>query len=394
MSVAAIIPNRTHPSYDNHYSNWDFYLKSYIGGKDYVSEYLYTHRLEASDDFTRRQNRAYFLNYCAPITTIPSDFIFKKEPTRPHDLKLKVFRESTNGRSLSIQEFMRKVSTLSAVYGHIHILIDRPQPTEEQKEQIEKEQTTKKDSLSYLQPYATIIHPTHLVDWSIDATTQTLNWILIVEEYYEDEDWSKERETYALLKLWTRNEWIKFDAEGNELERGVHGLGEVPLITCYHKDTDEDLIGESMLKDVAEANKTIFNWCSNIDEMIARQTFSQLICPDDGTLFTEEVDEQGNSSALKKVGSATIFTFPADARHPPAFISPDTAQVKTIWDMVENHVREMFRMSGLISAKSSLIQLQQRTGKAQEFEFLDMAVFLAAKAKGLENTENKMNQLV
>ena len=61
--------------------------------------------------------------------------------------------------------------------------------------------------------------------------------------------------------------------------------------------------------------------------------------------------------------------------------------------MIEHHVLEMFRMAGLVSAKSSLMQLQQRTGKAQEFEFLDMAVFFANKAKQLEHTENKINEL-
>jgi len=387
------VSERYHPLFEQYIDDWAFYMESYKGGTEYVRKYLYTHRLESREDYGRRINRAYYLNYCAPIASIPSDFIFKKEATRPADANLELFRMNTNRRGLSIHEFMRKVCTLSAIYGHAHILIDRPRPTKEDEEKISKRTLTKSEVVGAYPPYAVIVHPYNLLDWSVDPVTRELNWVIIRELILDDADFTEERGITDTYRVWTQTSWILYSDENKELDRGDHNLGVVPLITCYHKDIDEDLVGESMLKDVAEANRTIFNWTSNIDEMVARQTFSQLTCPDDGTLFEEEVDESGQSTALKKVGSSTIFTFPAEARHPPKFISPDTEQVGIIWTMIENHVREMFRMAGLISAKSSLIQLQQRTGKAQEFEFLDMAVFLAAKANVLEDTENKMNEL-
>jgi hypothetical protein len=386
------VSQRRHPLHNEYNSQWEFYLQSFKGGEDYVAQYLMSHRLENTEDYSRRLQRAYYLNYCAPIASIPSDFIFKKDATRPTDKMLSQFRDDTNRRGTNIHEFMRSVCTLSSVYGHIHILVDRPP------EGVEVTKTngpvTKLDNLTgYGAPYATIVHPQNLQDWSINQITKQLNWIIVREIAYTDEDWQEDREVEEQFRVWTPTEWILFDDDDKEMSRGAHNLGFVPLITCYHKDVDLDLVGESMLKDVAEANRAVFNWCSNIDEMIARQTFSQLICPDDGTMLSEEVDEKGRSTALKKVGSASIFSYPADSRHPPAFISPDTKQMRTIWDMISNHVKEMFRMAGLISAKSSLIQMQQRTGRAQEFEFLDMAVFFAAKAKKLEHTENQINRM-
>jgi len=387
------VTERHHPLYEQYIDDWAFYMESYKGGQEYVHKYLSSHRLESREDYARRLERAYYLNYCAPIASIPSDFIFKKEATRPADSYLSYFRMNTNRRGLSIHEFMRKVCTLSAIYGQVHVLIDRPRPSKEDEIKINTGKLTKKEVTNNYQPYATIVHPYNLLDWSVNPVTRALNWILVREIRLDDLDFTEAREVTELYRIWTQDEWFLYDSENKEIDTGKHNLGVVPLVTCYHKDVDEDLIGESMLKDVAEANRTIFNWTSNIDEMVARQTFSQLTCPDDGTLFEEEIDEAGQSTALRKVGSSTIFTFPADARHPPKFISPDTEQVSSIWTMIENHVREMFRMAGLISAKSSLIQLQQRTGKAQEFEFLDMAVFLSAKANVLEDVENKMNVL-
>jgi len=388
------IKDRRHPLYDAYIDDWEFYLLSFNGGDEYIETHLETHRLENPGDYTRRKNRAYYLNYCSPIATIPSDFIYKKEATRPADKKLTIFRENVDRRGTNIHEFMRKVCILGALYGTIHILIDKPNKTKEML-QLEKEgKKLTKYHNSLLNPYATIVQPQSLLDWSINPETQELNWILLCETVYDDADFMQERIESVQYKVWTPNEWIIYNENNDEIDRGWHGLGRIPLVTHYHKDVDLNLVGESMIKDVAESNKAIFNWCSTLDEMICRQTFSQLICPDDGSMTADEVDGEGGSRALKAIGTASAFTYPAEARHPPAFISPDTKQLRTIWDMVVNHAREMFRLSGLVSAKTSMIEKTGQTGKAEEMKFLDMAVFLAAKAKSLENTENKVNEFV
>jgi hypothetical protein len=381
------IYDRRHPLYEQFVDDWMFYLQSFNGGDEYIATHLETHRLENPSDYNRRKNRAYYLNYCSPIATIPSDFIFKKEATRPADIRLSAFRENVDRRGTNIHEFMRKICILGAVYGTIHILIDKPQlPDTLKTDRVTKYHNT------LLRPYVTVIPPQNLLDWSVNVKTQELNWILLYETIYDDEDFTQERGIKEQFKIWTTQDWIIYDEDGNEVSRGHHGLGKVPLLTHYHKDIDLNLVGESMIKDVAEANKAVFNWCSTLDEMICRQTFSQLICPDDGSMGADEVDGEGGSKALKAIGTASAFTYPMEARHPPSFISPDTKQLKVIWDMIVNHSQEMFRLSGLISAKTSMINAQ-KTGKAQEMEFLDMAVFLATKSKSLEGTENKINEL-
>ena len=386
------IAQRRHPLYEEHIDLWEFYLESFKGGQEYIKKNLTTHRLENLEDYNNRMKRAYYLNYCSPICNIPADFIFKKEATRPADVNLVLFREDVDRRGNNIHEFMRKICILSNIYGHVHILMDSPKLDENLEQRAKEGKITKSDAAE-VHPYLVIIHPQALVDWSVNSETGALEWILIKEELFEDSDPENEREIKSTYKLWTREYWKIYDENGTEIEGSNHNLGFVPLITNYHKDIDLDMIGEGMLKDVARANKVILNWSSEIDEMVARQTFSQLICPDDGDTFIDEVDDSGSSKALKKIGVSSIFTFPSNASHPPKFISPDTSQIEVIWNMIDKHVKEMFRMSGLISAKTSLVQLQQRTGKAQEFEFLDMAVFFAAKAKKLEDTENKINRM-
>lgn len=384
MALPIDFAKKIHPLYTQYLPKWDFYLESVKGGEDYTKNEnnLFTHRLESSaEDYTQRKNRAYFLNYCAAIPIIYADYIFKEKVTRPADEALLGFRTDVDGRGTSIIAFMRKVSILSSILGHIHIVIDMP--IIEDTKGVTQRDVKEKD----IKPRATIIYPQSLKDWSVDSNGD-LNWVLIQRDYYEDTDPLIEREKKTEYKIISREMWEVYDKEGVLLDSGPNELGEVFLITCYNKDIDLDLIGESQLSDIAYINRAIFNWCSDIDEMIERQTFSQLICPDDGTL--SESDEKTNP--LKKLGTSSMFTFPADTGHPPAFISPDTSQIKVIWEMIGEHVKEIWRLAGLRSWDEG-ISMSQRSGVSMQFSFLDVNSALAAKSSSLEIVENKINQL-
>jgi hypothetical protein len=388
------LSSRMHPDYVENIDRWTFYLESFFGGESYIRKHLFTHRLESPEDYRRRMERAYYLNYCAPLVAFPADYIFKKEATRPPDANLERFRQNTDLSGSNINAFMKRACILSSIFGHIHILIDRPKPSSELMAAVTEGKTTKNENLNLYPPYAVLISPINVMDWSINPQDKSLNWVLIQEPVYIDDDPFQERKVVTYYKLWTRDRWQILDEDNNLIEEGIHNLGIVPIVTCFHKDINKDMLGESMLRDVAETNRIIFNWCSNIDEMIARQTFSQLICPDDGSTLSDELDEQGKAKSLRALSSSTIFTFPADSRHPPAFISPDTSQIAIIWQMIENHVRELFRLAGLISAKSTVVGVSQRSGISQQYDFLDMSVFLSSKAKYLEEAENAMNEIV
>ena len=173
----ASIHERRHPLYEEYIDSWLFYMESFKGGTEYVQKYLTTHRLENPADYARRRMRAYYLNYCAPIATIPTDYVFKKEATRPADTNLSEIRDNIDYKKTNIHEFMRQVSTLSSIYGHIHILVDRIRPDKDSLEQIRSGKTTKQDNLKF-PPYATIIHPPNLLDWSFDTSTQQLRWVI------------------------------------------------------------------------------------------------------------------------------------------------------------------------------------------------------------------------
>jgi hypothetical protein len=164
------------------------------------------------------------------------------------------------------------------------------------------------------------------------------------------------------------------------------------MVTCYNSDTNLDVIGESLIKDIARINRIIYNWTSNIDEMIERQTFSQLVMPEDPQAELQESSEGGDP--LRVIGTSQIFTFPANAGHPPAFISPDKQQIDVIWKMIQQHIDKIYELAGLGTVGSQSKFLSQRSGISQAYQFLSINSSLARKAKKLEKAENDITKLV
>ena len=341
-------------------------MAAYKGGNSFVSSYLETHRLENSTDFGKRKASAYYLNFCRSIPNIYADHIFKNPITRP--IFSPELLANVDGRGMDAQGFATKISVLSSIYGQVHVLVDKP---------IGEDGITLADASL---PYATIYAPQNLLDWARHPITGKLMWALLYEPIYNEIDPLMPRGIVDRYRLLTPESWSVYENVEETavlVDSGEWALGVVPLVTCFNKEIDDDMIGESALVDIAPTNRAIMNWCSCIDEQIKRQTFSQLIMPEDE-----------DSESVKTVGSSSIFTFPANATHAPAFISPDAAQISVIWDMVGNHIAEIYRMATLEKSGSSALVPQ--SGIAKAYDFIDTNGALVSKASQMESFETEL----
>jgi len=383
------LADRSHPLFDDNEDLWELYLSAVKGGDDFInSDNLFSHRLEDPTDYNERLDRAYYLNFCKTVCTLYNTYIFKENIERPPDELLdEEFRKDVDGKGNSISKFVDRVGFLSSVFGAMHVLIDVP-PTP--KKRISKAEA----KAGKIRPYCELIYPHQLKDWSFDPSGN-LRWIIVETTYYKDEDPTIEREEEKHYKLITTEGWEIQDEDGNPVKfedgspnKGDNKLGIIPLITIYNQDVDDDMVGESMLKDIVYINRIIMNWCSCTDEQVERNTFSQLIVPDDGTLA--EASETGDDP-LYKVGSTSIFTFPDTAGHPPAFISPDVANIQTIWKLVVDHIKEIYRLAGLIGSFEDM--QASRSGRAAQMGFISVNSSLADKAKRFQKLENEISKL-
>jgi hypothetical protein len=382
-----ILADRTHPLFDDSLNKWNLLYSSVRGGTEFIEDNLWSHRLEDTDDYEERLDRGFFLNFCDAIPTIYNSYIFKKRIERPPDSTLQDFRKNVDGRGTDVSEFVKRVGYFSSVFGVMHVLVDIPSS--------EKTKVSKADQReSELIPYCSMIYPTQLRDWSLDSSGN-FNWVIIESTYYQDLDPEAERAEEKHYKLITKEDWRIEDEDGNPPKfedgapsNGPNSLGFIPIATMYHKYVAEDKIGESMLKDIVYVNRTILNWCSCIDEQIERQTFSQLTVPDAGDLS----DEEGKGGdPLTKIGTSSIWTFNAESKHPPKFISPDVENLQTIWKLVIDHIKEIYRMAGLIGSSDDMYV--SKSGRAAQMGFMGVNSALSEKAGKYEKFENDISHL-
>lgn len=390
--MAIKLSERTHPLYDENLDLWNLYFSAAKGGENFITDVnLFSHRLEESTDFNERLERAYFLNFCDTIPSLINSFIFKENierPTTDNEI-LSYFRTDVNNRGLSITDFVKRAGYFASVFGVVHALITTPSsPTG-------KTLTKAQVRDLGIRPKATLVYPSQLVDWSLDSEG-AYNWVIIKSIYYRDTDPTKEREEEEHYKIITREKWWVEDEDGNKIKyedgrdsQGINTLGLVPMATLYHKNIDDNKIGESILKDIVYINRSILNWCSCVDEQIERQTFSQLVVPDDGTLANE--DEAGEDP-LHQIGTSSIWTFPGDANHPPNFISPNVENINTVWKLVVDHIKEIYRLAGLVGSSEDMFA--SRSGRQSQYGFVSVNSSLTDKSYSYQVFENEISKLV
>ena len=388
------LSERTHPLYDENLESWELYYSSAQGGEKFITDAnLFSHRLEDADDYSERLDRSYFLNFCDTVPNIYNSYIFKSDIERKPDVTIDLFRRNSDGIGTDISEFIKRIGYLASVYGVIHVLVDMPK-------EISKVSGLKKGLLSKadtknITPYLSVIYPTQLKDWSVDEFGN-YNWIIMESTYYEDFDPTIEREEKLLYKIITREDWRIEDEDGEKVtfadgspSEGPNDLGVVPIVTMYHKDLSNNKVGESLLKDIVYVNRIIMNWCSCIDEMIERQTFSQLVIPDDGTM-ADKKEEDGDP--LQSIGTSSVWTYSAESKTAPAFISPNAENLSVVWKLVQDHIKEIYRMAGLLGGTSDLYA--SKSGRQSQMSFLGTNSSLAEKAASYQKFENQVSRVV
>lgn len=381
------LAEREHPEYSNKISDWELYQDAAEGGDVFITdENLFSHRLEDSEDFDERLERAYYLNFCDTIPNMYNSYIFKEGVERPANDALAQFRENIDGKGTNASDFMKEAGYWSSVFGLVHIFVGMPAtkiPTKTKKDQLDNQQY----------PYSKLIFPTDLKDWALDERGN-YKWVIIRSTYYFDDDPKVEREEMDHYMLVTKDTWEIQDEDGELVKfsdgsknKGINPLGYIPLYTMYHKKSRIEKIGQSLLKDIVFINRIILNWCSCIDEMIERQTFSQLVVPDDGTL--SEREESGATGVLRTISTSSVWTYPAEAKHPPAFISPEVKNITTIWKLITDHIKEIFRLSGLQGGTSDIYT--SRSGRQSQYNFIGVNSALAEKSASYQEAENQIS---
>ena len=74
-----------HDLWQSNIANWEFYIRSYLGGNDYKNGY-YLHRyiLESPEEYDARVRHTPLDNHCKNVVQIYTSFLWRVPPTRDY----------------------------------------------------------------------------------------------------------------------------------------------------------------------------------------------------------------------------------------------------------------------------------------------------------------------
>ena len=367
---------REHPGYMKLAKEYAFFEESYKGGADYVdSENLFQHSFEDGDGFGKRKLRAYYYNYCAPIVNAYNSFIYRQEIQRDFgglegDPLFEQFMDNADKQGNSYETFFPRMSKWASVNGLRFLLVDKP---------AEVADTKRGEIEASIYPYFVHIDPQNVLDWGLDEFGN-LKWIKIKEGSGDPETFQDERDAGERYRIWYADRWelwevkeVNGEKKAVMTDEGAHPVGEVPVIPVVHV-SEEPMRGFSLLNDIAYVNRALFNWCSLLDEILYRQTFSQLVMPED----------PANPVGDMTLGTEKGLTFPMNSTHPPEFISPDASQAQVLMAQVEKGVEEIYRLATL---RGAIGVEEQSSGVARSYDFMITNNTLSDKAHNMEAVE-------
>lgn len=367
---------KKHKDYEAWLPEWQFYIRSYFGGKLYRDgDYLLRHPFESAGNYARRKKIAYFYNYCQPIVDIFVAHLNKPNHNRDYgnltdDVLFKSFLKDADLEGTSYVEFFKVAGRFASIYGRSTIVVDKPSITAS---------TVAEAQSKDIRPYCTLVTPENVLDWEyvrLDSGRPVLNWIKIREHQSEDK---------TQYRIWSREGWELWEVgktgKAKEVRSGTHNLNEVPVVNLFNKRGSTRMIGQSDIQDISDINKNIYYLCSDAKEIIENTAFPMISMPYD------------TGSEEKEVGPRQILEFDPETQHRPAWLEPPHSSLSEIREWISQDMKEIFRIAnlgGMINVETSK---QPWSGPGQEIQSNRLTAAMSQKADFAEEGEQSILRL-
>lgn len=357
--------------YNRYRPRWEFLLESYLGGEEYRrGNHLTRYVNETEYEYAQRLNSTHLDNHCASVISVYNSFMFRENPERDFSAwgnraDVEDFLTDCDYDNRSLDAFMKDVSTWTAVFGHAWIVLTKPNIGA----------VTAADELAAgVRPYVNLITPLVTLDWSYSRSINgryTLDYLKYIEET---------NASLRTVKEWTPD-WIRtvtIDLDDRNLVEDVweeNGLGLIPAVLAYNRRSSVRGIGISDISDIADAQRTIYNCNSEIEQSIRLDSHPSLV-------KTPET-EAG-------IGAGSVIHMPdnLDPGLRPYALEFSGAEVSSIINNVNNIVATIDKMANTGGVRAT--ESRVLSGVAMETEFQLLNAKLSEKADNLELAEENL----
>jgi hypothetical protein len=378
-----------HPLYEKYEPLWKMYLDTFEGGPCMAQDvYLHKHVREADEDYEERLKRVHYTNYCEPLTTFFTDFIFTETIHRDGGSNNDVFTQfisDVNRKGDTITSFMADgVSNEYQIFGMSYGLVDSPpRPAGVQV-------VTKADEKAFgLKPYWVLIRATEVLDWGVDEFDKYVYFKR--KQNVEDTDNLGRKVEIERYTEWTPQTITVTDiTKINNVEKAVqtqrkNELGKVPVVVArYQRSKEDPFMGLAFLRDLSTDNIAVMNLTSLLDEFLYKQCFNILAVEMDTDL--PKADQEDGS-----MGTSNMLTYPKGAKA-PIYIAPSATPADKISEERRTIVAEMYRRAAQDTV-NELFNGGGSSGFSKAQSFRTTVPRIATRAEALEKFEIEMFKL-
>ena len=364
----------THKDYSETINNWEYYIRSYNGGYDYmIGQYLSRYNLELDNEFNQRLANTPCDNHCRNIIQIYSSFLFRVRPSRDFgsmqdEASLESFLKDADLEGNNLNSVIKHAQNYASIYGHCFMVLDKPNIQTE----------TKADELAQdIRPYLSIVTPENVLDWNFERQPNgkyELNYLKIREEV--------DRDGGQYLRMWYPDRidtvYMPKREEPQLIDTVPNMIGKIPAVILYNSKSHKRGIGQSDLTDIADLQKSIYNEYSEMEQLIRLTNHPSLV-------KTPSV----NASA----GAGAVIEMP-DEMEPnlkPYLLQPSGASLTAIMDSINNKVESINRIAHTGAVRTTKTQVSSGVALQTEFELLNAR--LSEKADNLQLAEEQLFNL-
>jgi len=254
----------THKDYSETINNWEYYIRSYNGGFDYmVGQYLNRYNLELDNEFNQRLANTPCDNHCKNIIQIYSSFLFRVRPSRDFgslqdEPSLESFLKDADLEGNNLNSVIKQAQNYASIYGHCFLMLDKPNVTT----------NTRAEELDQdIRPYLSIVTPENVLDWNFERQLNgkyELNYLKVREEV------DKNGGTY--MRIWYPDRidtiYMEERSEPRLIDTVPNMIGKIPAVILYNSKSHKRGIGQS---DLTRTQKT------GITSGVALQTEFELL---------------------------------------------------------------------------------------------------------------------
>jgi hypothetical protein len=361
-----------HKDFEENVKNWEYYIRSYNGGYDYmIGQYLNRYNLELDNEFNQRLANTPCDNHCKNIIQIYSSFLFRVKASRDFgnmqdEASLESFLKDADLEGNSFTSVVKQAQNYASIYGHCMMILDKPAiQTNTKAEELNQE----------IRPYLSIVTPENVFDWNFERQPNgkyVLNYLKIREEV--------DKSGGSYMRMWypDRVDTIYVEEQGTEptlIDTAENQIGKIPAVILYNSKSHKRGIGQSDLTDIADMQKAIYNEFSEIEQLIRLTNHPSLV-------KTNGV----NASA----GAGAVIEMP-DEMEPnlkPYLLQPSGQNLTAIMDSITKKVDSINRIAHTGAVRTTRQQVSSGIALQTEFELLNAR--LSEKADNLQLAEEQI----